>query len=180
LNVGEENFIEASELIDPRMIQRLEVAARKQREVEDAIRERATQTPRPMIDFREPAPAPAHVEAHPLTHKPPSHASTAARKVVTQSDNPFGLTFPVTDESQRTCLSVMLDYFGHFNEIFVSPFLRKLSDALPRLADYERKALLNDLEAAGAIRIEKRRGEPYDYSVIVVNYNHPTVRELNP
>lgn len=51
---------------------------------------------------------------------------------------------------------------------------------LELVADYERKALLNDLEAAGAIRIEKRRGEPFDFSVIIMNYNHPGFREVQP
>jgi hypothetical protein len=74
----------------------------------------------------------------------------------------------------------MLENFGQYPEIFLSPFLRFLSDALSRLADFERKALLNDLDAVGAIRIEKRKGEPFDYSVLVVNYNHRAVRELNP
>ena len=50
----------------------------------------------------------------------------------------------------------------------------------PRLADYERKALLNTLEYAGAIRIEKRRGEPYDYSIIIINHDHPSVHGVRP
>lgn len=49
-----------------------------------------------------------------------------------------------------------------------------------QLADYLRKALINDLEADGAIRIEKGGGELFVYSVILVNYNHPDVREVHP
>jgi hypothetical protein len=86
----------------------------------------------------------------------------------------------VEGENERTCLEVLLFNYGHHSEVWMSPFLRKLSDALPRLADFERKALLTTLESVGAIRIEKRRGEPYDYSIVIINYNHPTVRELYP
>ncbi|MFC7668065.1 hypothetical protein ACFQT0_12220 [Hymenobacter humi] len=49
---------------------------------------------------------------------------------------------------------------------------------MPELPDYERRDLLNRLRDAGAIRIEKREGEPHPFSVIVVNYHHPNVQEL--
>ncbi|MEP7219132.1 MAG: NYN domain-containing protein, partial [Bacteroidota bacterium] len=90
----------------------------------------------------------------------------------------FNSLVPILGDTERLCLEVLLKNYGRHPEVWMSPFLRKLSDALPRLADFERKALLTTLEAAGAIRIEKRRGEPYDYSIILVNYNHPTIREL--
>jgi hypothetical protein len=172
LNVGEKNFIEASALIDPKMIARLELAAMKQKEVEDAIRLRAARPVTPPLETAHAAvtsPAPPPVTRHAMPQRP-----------VAVREPSFAPAQKVSDENQITCLRVMLDHFGQFNEIFLSPFLRKFSDALPRLADFERKALLNDLEAAGAIRIEKRKGEPFDYSVIVVNYNHPTVRDVNP
>lgn len=171
LNVGEKNFIEASGLIASPMIARLELAAMKQREVEEAIRARAAQAPTPA-----PQPAPVVAPASTTATTPPPKPQ--ARRTVHEPT--FSPAMPIDDENQLTALRTALDHFGHYNEIFLSPYLRKLSDALPRLADFERKALLNDLEAAGAIRIEKRRGEPFDYSVIVVNYNHPTVRAVNP
>jgi hypothetical protein len=92
----------------------------------------------------------------------------------------FNPISPIVAEAEKISLDVLLKNYGRHPEIWMSPFLRKLSDALPRLADFERKALLTSLEAAGAIRIEKRRGEPYDYSIIIVNYNHPAVRERMP
>ncbi len=63
--------------------------------------------------------------------------------------------------------------------MWVGPYLRKMNELFPLLADYERKLLLETLTRAGAIRIEKRQGNPYDFTVIVVNYNHPQVRRLN-
>lgn len=174
LNVGEQNFIEAMDLIDPKMIRRLEIAVRKQQEVAESIRDRASQPVRPSVT--------ASSTQAPQAGSAPATDATVPKPVkkVTPVPSGFGPTFEIRDENQRKCLEVMLDNFGQYPEIFLSPFLRVLSDALPRLADYERKALLNDLEAAGAIRIEKRKGEPFDYSVIVVNWNHATVRELMP
>jgi len=174
LNVGEKNFIEASALIDPKMIARLELAVMKQKEVEESIKARATQP------IQAPVGAPVTVPTTvTMTSTPASKSAVPVRTTVSVRETNFAPNDKITDDNLITALTVMLDHFGHYTEVFLSPYLRKLSDALPRLADYERKALLNDLEAAGAIRIEKRRGEPFDYSVIVVNYNHPTVR-VNP
>lgn len=221
LNVGEANFIEAAELIDSRVIRRLEEAQKRSHAIEESLKIRAAQAARelqeehrqaaetPSVDPATTDPAtidPADVDA--ATATPPSASidpsaadapppapehepvaapsspsttpSTGMKRSVGESAADFPPTIPITDESQRACLRLMLEQFGLYHDIFLSPFLRKLSDALPRLADYERKALLIDLEIAGALRIEKRRGQPFDYSVIVVNYNHPTVRELNP
>jgi hypothetical protein len=87
---------------------------------------------------------------------------------------------PMTDmsEDERTCLDLMLTHFGKYPEIFLSPFLRKLSDTLPNLADWQRKGLIGDLEFKGAIRMAKRSAIPFDYTVMLVNYNHPVVREM--
>jgi uncharacterized LabA/DUF88 family protein len=216
LNVGEANFIEAAELIDPRVIRRLEEAQKRSHAIEESLKIRAAQAAReaqeamrhtaetpalepatvtpvavviepPATDVpsavpeREPPATPSPASS-PITPPvaPSSTPSTGMKRSVGESATDFPPTLPITDESQRACLRLMLEEFGLYHDIFLSPFLRKLSDALPRLADYERKALLIDLEIAGVLRIEKRRGQPFDYSVIVVNYNHPTVRELNP
>ena len=92
----------------------------------------------------------------------------------------FAKPVPLVTEEHRYCLKFMLKEYGAYPEIFLGPFLHRLTDGLPQLADYERKAILSDLEQFGAIRIEVRKGEPFDYRVIIVNYNHPDVRMLNP
>lgn len=61
-----------------------------------------------------------------------------------------------------------------------SPFLRHLTDVLPELPAWERRQLLSRLREAGALRLEKREGEPHAFSVIIVNYQHPDVLELSP
>lgn len=93
-------------------------------------------------------------------------------------DEDFNIPISDLSDEERACLNIMVSKFGQYSEIFLSPFLRKLSDAMPNLADWQRKGLLGDLEFKGAIRIEKRSGIPYDYSVVVLNWNHPVVREM--
>jgi hypothetical protein len=51
-------------------------------------------------------------------------------------------------------------------------------DVLPNLADWQRKNMVSDLDFKGAIRMAKRTGVPFDYTVVLVNYNHPVVREM--
>ena len=74
----------------------------------------------------------------------------------------------------------MLHNFGDKPEVWFTPFLNKLRNALQHLAEYERKAIVTTLEMTGIIKVEKRRGDPHDYSVIVINWDHPDVRENNP
>ncbi|MCL6623644.1 MAG: NYN domain-containing protein [Fimbriimonadales bacterium] len=92
----------------------------------------------------------------------------------------FGPPAPVEDELTIRCLQVLLEGFGHYPEVYLKPFLEKLNQEFPLLANFERKGLVHKLEIAGAICVEKRSGTPFDYSVIVINWNHPTVKALNP
>ncbi|MDB5036037.1 MAG: hypothetical protein JWQ98_3278 [Chlorobi bacterium] len=190
LNVGPQNFIDAVTLIDPEMMKRLEMSARRQREIEAAERKRDEQRTAELVRrealLEESA---ARDESAELPERDDEYSEEGyddddlmiddgdvlSPPAPTQS---FNSLVPILGDTERLCLEVLLKNYGRHPEVWMSPFLRKLSDALPRLADFERKALLTTLEAAGAIRIEKRRGEPYDYSIILVNYNHPTVREL--
>ncbi|TDN37135.1 NYN domain-containing protein [Hymenobacter sp. UV11] len=92
----------------------------------------------------------------------------------------------ITRDDERRCLEFLLEQVQKFGgqqgvpEIWASPFLRRLTDVLPELPDWERRQLLSQLRDAGAVRLEKREGEPHPFSVILVNYQHPDVRELNP
>lgn len=80
-------------------------------------------------------------------------------------------------DNLQICVQELVFFMREKNvqEIWLSPFLRSLTDALPMLADYERKGLIEELEKNGAVRIEKRAGDPYDYSVIIVNLEHTMV-----
>lgn len=82
--------------------------------------------------------------------------------------------------TDQLALEIMLKHFGEKPEVWMTPFLHRLRDEMPQLEEFERKALISNLAESGVIAIEKRQGTPSDYSVMVVNWDHPDVRELNP
>jgi hypothetical protein len=98
----------------------------------------------------------------------------------------FAPTQRITSSNERRCLEFLLEqgqrYAGNLGkpEIWASPFLRRLTDVLPELPDWERRQLISHLRDAGALRLEKREGEPHAFSVIIINYQHPDVQALNP
>lgn len=78
----------------------------------------------------------------------------------------------------REALIILLKYFGQHDEIWVGPFLRRLSEDLTHLAYHERKAVMDTLIFNGVARLEQRTGYPNDYAVLVLNENHPDVYEM--
>ncbi|MDX2066213.1 MAG: NYN domain-containing protein [Fimbriimonadaceae bacterium] len=84
------------------------------------------------------------------------------------------------DEDHREALSIMLEHFGSKPEVWVTPYLHKLRQSMSQLAEYERKAIITELTDSGAIRVERRQGETNEYSVILINWDHPDVVDLNP
>lgn len=84
----------------------------------------------------------------------------------------------IADQYVYNSLIVLMEHFQDKPEVWMSPYLHRLRDGLPELEDWERKHLIADLVSVGAVKVEKRKGEPNDYSVLMVNWNHPDVREL--
>lgn len=84
------------------------------------------------------------------------------------------------DDEESLCLEIMLERFGDKHEIWFSPFLRAYAEEVHQLADYERKAIISSLEMKGVLAVERRKGNPFDYSVIILNYNHPMVQKFHP
>ncbi|NNE69731.1 MAG: NYN domain-containing protein [Rhodothermales bacterium] len=83
----------------------------------------------------------------------------------------------VDDRGAMRGLELIEEYFGQYEEVYLTPLLRKMSELLPD-ADGEPKDLVNTLQDAGAVWLEKRRGFPYDYTILVVNDEHPDVKEV--
>ena len=79
-----------------------------------------------------------------------------------------------TDEAYEALVTT-LRFFGQYSEVYLTPLLRRLSDELP--PDSDPKALVAELEDAGAGKLERRKGMPYDYTVLVINEAHPEVKE---
>ncbi len=67
--------------------------------------------------------------------------------------------------------------FGQYDEVYLTPLLRKLSEELGEIEGHDPKSLVADLEACGAVRLERRKGMPYDYTVLLVNRAHPAAAE---
>ncbi|AMR26777.1 hypothetical protein A0257_06405 [Hymenobacter psoromatis] len=197
--LGQEHFIDARELMPAERLQALEdhrtarlrlgQDLRRLREqgmvgVQSAAARQAAQdaaattggtpaevAPSPVVPAPRPTPAARPNLMEQLLQEPPATFAPIRR---------------ITRDAERRCLEFLLEQVQRFGsqqgtpEIWASPFLRRLTDVLPELPDWERRQLLSQLRDAGAVRLEKREGEPHPFSVILVNYQHPDVRELNP
>jgi len=94
----------------------------------------------------------------------------------------FETTRSITHANTKECLEILVQFAVDRNlrEVWLAPFLRHITDVMPMLADYERKELITNMRIYGAIAIEKRPGEVNDFSVILINYNHPNVKACIP
>lgn len=92
----------------------------------------------------------------------------------------FGRSKRMSDEHELQAITFMLKSYGDKNEIWVGPLIHRLREEFPLLAEHERKSLLHEMEMHGAIKIIKKHGSSGPYSAIVVNWNHPNVREMYP
>ncbi len=81
-------------------------------------------------------------------------------------------------EIDYDALEVIEKFFGQYEEIYLTPLLRRLSDEIGEIDGHDPKSLVADLEECGAARLERRKGMPYDYTVLLVNPEHPAVVEV--
>ncbi len=80
----------------------------------------------------------------------------------------------ISDVHALHALSIIDDYFGHYSEIYLTPCLRKLSEVMEP-EEIDPKQLIAEIEGSGAIWLEKRRGSPHDYTVLLIDEEHPDV-----
>lgn len=83
---------------------------------------------------------------------------------------------PITNPFARRTVEITEEHFGQYKEVYLTPLLRKLSEVLGD--EHDPKSLVSELEAAGAVRLEKRSGYPYDYTVLILHTDHPDVQEI--
>lgn len=136
------------------------------------------------VGFRE------HLSPHLLDHTAGGTFIDAAEllpKGAVITDDQIGEPLETTDFNDITeieidivydALQVAYDFFGQYDEIYLTPLLRKLSDELGTVRGYDPKSLVSSLEDFGAARLERRRGMPYDYTVLILNEDHPDVVEV--
>ena len=200
--LGQEHFIDARALLPAERLQALEdhrAARQRQGEEMRRLREQGlagVQSAAARQAAHDAASLPAAPEAEAESEASPAAPSSARPAVAArpsmldqllqEAPATFAPVRRITRTDERRVLEYLLQQAQKFSsqqatpEIWASPFLRRLTDVLPELPDWERRQLLNQLRDAGAVRLEKREGEPHPFSVILVNYQHPDVRELNP
>lgn len=93
----------------------------------------------------------------------------APSQIITQLSDPL-----------RECLMHILNYVEERRqpEPGITLLLRYLTDEMPQLANWERKELIEQLQYAGSLTVVQKPGMEYNYSVAVINYEHPMVQEL--
>ena len=104
-------------------------------------------------------------------------AGPPAVAVATQTGS-FAAVRLLTNANSLRCLQFMLEMAGTWGveEVWLTPFFRQLAEKMNELAEPERRALVTDLQEHGCIRIEKRDAEPFPFSVVIINRNHPNVQ----
>jgi len=85
-------------------------------------------------------------------------------------------TQTIEDSIARQGMEIIEMYFGQYREVYLTPLLRKLTELLEE--EDEPKTVINYLEECGAVWLEKRRGFPHNYTVLLVNSEHPDVTEI--
>ena len=110
-----------------------------------------------------------------LANAPTSGAAYTQAK--TPDDPPPQQFQSLDNPAARRAIEITEDHFGQYDEVYLTPLLRKLSDIMG--SDKDPKSLVSELEAAGAARLEKRNGYPYNYTVLIMNDDHPDVQTVH-
>ncbi|CAM2069950.1 NYN domain-containing protein [Sulfidibacter corallicola] len=89
--------------------------------------------------------------------------------------------FEIDEEEEKLLRVIVQEHARHEREVWVGPFFR---DIVPNEADlghlsrFEIQNLIDRLKGKGVIRVRKVPGKPHPYSVFIINFAHPSVRDL--
>jgi uncharacterized LabA/DUF88 family protein len=89
---------------------------------------------------------------------------------------------PLDDQNFWAALNVVISMENELRtkEVWLTPYLRKLTEKLPNLSSGARKGLLANMEKNGVLAItETQLGEGNKFSVIIVNDKHPDVQKMH-
>lgn len=207
-NLGENQFIDARELLNEGTLERLETRRQEQQKLKDEREKRFADQAREIGErvrnAQSPATPPPALGKVPLgiinhdaanrsvnNNNGANWSSGIDEKALRASPVPplpprFAEVSRVHDANALECLKIILQRLNQLEqthgtrELWLGPFLRQLTDEMPMLAEFERRNALDDLARAGATLVEKREGDPHPFSVLLVNSQHPDVWELNP
>lgn len=109
-------------------------------------------------------------------------SAAAAQAGSTPKWQPHGNDGYTTDWAryEDEAIDVLFRHYPGKREVYLVPYLHKLRAEMSELTESERKLLITRLSDRGAYKVEKRPGTPNDFSVIVVNWNHPMIRAHAP
>jgi len=125
----------------------------------------------------EPKDEPTSVEVH---ASPLAVPSTLAIESTPRGDVAFREVNELRYADQEDVLECLLEKFSDRQEIWFNPAKKVIASTLVQYSDYDVNRILNELRDLGCFTIEKRKGDPYDYSVIILNYQHPAVIRFLP
>ena len=202
LNLGEGQFLDARELLGEATLERLETRRIEQQKLHDDREKRFAEQARGISERARAANAGTTANASSGTN-----STNSAPKFEISNDGPanvrdermlqnapiapplppqFAEVSRIHDKNALACLEIILERVHQLEqthgtrELWLGPFLRQLTDEMPMLAEFERRNALDDLARSGATLVEKRPGDPHPFSVLLVNFQHPDVWELNP
>ena len=195
LNLGEGQFLDARELLNEGTLERLEARRVEQQKLHDERERRFAEQAREISERARAAQNAPKVE--PAITASAANGNGATRPTLSDEKMLHNAPMPalppqfaevsrIHDANAIACLEIILERVRQLEqthgtrELWLGPFLRQLTDEMPMLAEFERRNALDDLARAGATLVEKRQGDPHPFSVLLVNYQHPDVWELNP
>ena len=82
----------------------------------------------------------------------------------------------VRQEMYLRALRHAAKHYGQYDEIYLTPLLRSLTEAFPPHTNP--KHIVSALEESRAVALTKRPGEPHNYTVLILNPRHPAVRRV--
>lgn len=197
LNLGEGQFLDARELLGESTLERLEARRVEQQKLHDEREKRFSEQAREISERAraaqtnaQNAPKTEQISGAPYSHGDGVAALRDERMLQAPIAPPLPPQFAevsrIHDKNALACLEIILGRVHQLEqthgtrELWLGPFLRQLTDEMPMLAEFERRNALDDLARAGATLVEKRPGDPHPFSVLLVNFQHPDVWELNP
>ncbi len=205
LNLGEGQFLDARELLNEATLERLEARRIEQQKLHDEREKRFADQAREISERARAAqsnaqnaikiePTSALNSSHVVGINGASNGNGGLRDERMLQNAPIAPPLPpqfaevsrIHEKNALACLEIILERVHQLEqthgtrELWLGPFLRQLTDEMPMLAEFERRNALDDLARSGATLVEKRPGDPHPFSVLLVNFQHPDVWELNP
>jgi uncharacterized LabA/DUF88 family protein len=167
--IGESNFLDIQPMLSESSMQKLQ----EHKAREDAKRIELPKLAAPKVVGR------ISLEGQTRERPQRSFNPTTTPQPATAVPAPARIISQLTPDAVK-CLSLILAFIEErrMAEPGITLLLRYLTDEMPRLANWERKELLEQLQLAGAISVVQKAGYEYAFSVAVVNYEHPAVIEL--